>query len=594
MDNSLSEEKPRLVHAGQGFSVLNTVEYKGRLLYSKYDPVRTVTATIKNLHVLAGTLIVVCSPCLWYGIEELLSALPQDCMVLAIESEPELFALSKEILNGSTLHITAAQRALITLLPLFKDESYSHSSPQATAGNISDIDSFINTYGGQGTLRRAIRVDFSAGVQFNVPLYQTVCSAAEATIAQFWKNRLTLVKLGRLYARNIMRNISSLATEPLLDERKNSIEKKILVCGAGESLNKTLELLCKDATLRAGFYILAVDATLPILKSYNIVPDGIVALESQIAIQKAYIGCADMKCTLFADIASRPQVSDLFTGRTVWFASRYADAHYLDRLMQQKILTSFIPPLGSVGLAAVYIALTLRHDGTIPIYVTGLDFSFSCGATHAKGAPAQLTRLSSSSRFSPVENYDASFRNGTTGVLSKNNKQVRTDSIMTCYAEMFHALFANSDNIFDAGISGIPLGLKQKYICNVDDSYSEKNYSSNGNTQFSVMTSSYNFAAKNALNESARKNILQFYQAECHSLELLRNLLQKGDASEYRDALLTLNEQLTLILKECDYLYLHFPDGYKLSCDVHFLKRVRAEIDFFIKDIHFAMQRMGC
>ena len=45
------------------------------------------------------------------------------------------------------------------------------------------------------------------------------------------------------------------------------------------------------------------------------------------------------------------------------------------------------------------------------------------------------------------------------------------------------------------------------------------------------------------------------------------------------------NTLITEILKEREYLYLHFPDGTKLSLSQSFLNRVRAELDFFLKDI---------
>jgi len=44
------------------------------------------------------------------------------------------------------------------------------------------------------------------------------------------------------------------------------------------------------------------------------------------------------------------------------------------------------------------------------------------------------------------------------------------------------------------------------------------------------------------------------------------------------------------LLLEHDYLYMHFPDGYKKpQMNEGFLKRIRAEIDFFLKDINSAL-----
>jgi hypothetical protein len=577
--NSL-QEKPRLVSAGQGFSILNTVEYRGRLLYSKYSPDRAVKSTIANLQLLPGTLVVVCSPCLWYGLDELGASLPQDCMICAVEADEALFELAKKVLSTKVLAGNTVVADKVTLLPLFNRDVPSQP-------DLREVDSFLQQHSSDGMLRRAIRVDFSAGTSFAVQLYETVCSGAEDTIAQFWKNRLTLVKLGRLYARNIMRNLFSLARNTTLEANEHTISRPIIICGAGESLNHTLSYLSalkKKNTHSGIFFILATDASLPILASYGIQADGVVGVESQAAIEKAYIGSCGTKCTLFADLTSRPQIQDILGGKTVWFATKYAHAHYLDRLEKDGIISSFIPPLGSVGLAAVYLALKIRRSERVPIFITGLDFSFSCGATHAKGAPAHLARLSASSRTTPVENYDASFREGTVTITGKDNHKIKTDAIMQSYAENFRMQFGNAVNVFDCGTSGIDIGLPRA----ADEALAQcmcKN-----EKQADVFTTEYEPAVDKAIQDSLREKVLRYYEKERRALEALRDLLMNGNTSEYRDVSITLDEQLVNLLKERDYLYLHFPDGYKLSCDIGFLKRVRAEIDFFLKDIDFALR----
>ena len=42
--------------------------------------------------------------------------------------------------------------------------------------------------------------------------------------------------------------------------------------------------------------------------------------------------------------------------------------------------------------------------------------------------------------------------------------------------------------------------------------------------------------------------------------------------------------ELEELLTQCGYLYLHFPDGHLgANTDVNFLKRIRAEINYFLK-----------
>ena len=80
----------------------------------------------------------------------------------------------------------------------------------------------------------------------------------------------------------------------------------------------------------------------------------------------------------------------------------------------------------------------------------------------------------------------------------------------------------------------------------------------------------------NTRKQKLAEKIREFYHKEEGVLQELRKGLSSGNICQ---------ERILEILEEADYLYLHFPDGYKPSLDISFLKRVRSEIDFFLKDI---------
>jgi len=78
-----------------------------------------------------------------------------------------------------------------------------------------------------------------------------------------------------------------------------------------------------------------------------------------------------------------------------------------------------------------------------------------------------------------------------------------------------------------------------------------------------------------------RTTITLFLKNEKENLLKIKNCLIHGSLTE-RD--------LLTLLEQHDYLYLHFPDGYKKpDLSQGFLKRIRAEIDFFLKDIESAL-----
>ncbi|MCQ2240539.1 6-hydroxymethylpterin diphosphokinase MptE-like protein [Treponema sp.] len=543
MEELIQNEKPRLVSTGQGFSFLNTVEYKGRFLYSKYNPERAVDSVIEKTDILSGTLVLIFSPLLWYGLEKLLSRLPEDCGIIAIEADQELEKIAREKLN-ETGHSGKVKLFNLSKASVIEEE----------------IKKLLST----GNIKRSIRIDFSAGVQFSRELYDYTALAIQDIIGTFWKNRITLVKFGRLFSKNLVANLKRLSSSFLLEDVANTVEKPILVLGAGEGLD-TIDW---NRTQAEAFCIIAVDAALKPLLDRGIIPDAVVGMESQQAIQKAYTGTEDQlkgaKTVFFADLSSRYQIIDHLKMPTVFFASQYAEGKFFKKLKDKELIKNFILPMGSVGLAAFYIALRLRKNESVEIFTAGLDFSYSIGFTHAKSTMAHKGRLATTTRTVPVENIDAAFGQGTEFITSKNNMKIVTTKLLSSYAQQFVNLFDNSKNVFDASPVGIDLGLARKTTEGIE-----------GN-QYSRGISLPNGTADRKQKTEA------FIQEEIKALSALRSLLSEGEESQYYMGE-NLENQIKEILIEREYLYLHFPDGYKISMDVAFLKRVRAEIDYFLK-----------
>jgi len=536
--NESVQEKPRLVSAGQGFSVLKTVEYKGRFLYSKYNPAKAIETYIDKIQVLSGTLVILCSPLLWYGIEKIKSLLPENCEIIALENDENLFGLAMQ--NNSAG------------IPLFK------------LSEGEKIDSFVRSICKGGSIKRALKIDFSAGVNFSKEKFDFTVNAISEIIATFWKNRITLVKFGRLFSKNFLRNIARLEHSKTLEDEANTVSKPLLVLGAGEGLDS----LPYSTFSPNDFFIIAVDAALAPLVSRNIMPDAVVTMESQIAIEKAFLGAKNKNILLFADLCARPEATKILSGNIIWFATKYADGNFFDNLKNEKIIKNFIEPMGSVGLAATYIALKLRRTSSVPVFVAGLDFSYSIGITHAKGTMALKQRFINSGRLMPIENYDAAFSMAAQTVISKSGKKICSTKILLQYAQQFCMMFKNERNIFDCSSTGINLGIPQSSLFTTKENMQKEKCKSN-------------------------KNVSNFCEEEKKKLEELRSLLSDGEKSPFRKNLhkeISLSEQIKKIAEEREYLFLHFPDGYVFKMEQSFLKRIRAETDFFIKQLEIAIR----
>ncbi len=550
-------QKPCLVHTGQGFSL----SYQNRLLYSKYAPQKAIVQTIERLTVLPHTLILCASPCLWYGLGELLAKLPAHCFVLGIEADENLHDLAAAELRRLTAQWQTEHGSQPPVALLRRDEMLDIVEIIA-AGRTQDV-----SLPPLHSFRRAIMLEMSGGTAFQADQYRRIAFAAENAIASFWKNRITLTKLGRLFSRNVFRNLAALPRSAPLASFLKSIDRPIVVFGAGESAGQTLAAMPHDKW--KSYFVLAVDAALPVLVANGIVPHAVVAVESQLAIEKAYIGCTGLNVTLFADLSSRRQVTAHTAGPVSYIASQFADTRFLADLRARGLLPPAVPALGSVGLTATYLALNLRSTPAVPVYVTGLDFSFSPGATHTRGAPAHTARLIAANRLMPAANYDAAFRQGAQFAAGKNGI-VCTDKALSGYARQFAGVFGGTQNLFDLGKSGLPLGIARAHtIADAPPAACPRT------------------KTEAAYTEDVCRAVDAFFAQERAALERLKALLMHGERVKSPD--MTVQEEIAQILARREYLYLHFPDGYQCNAgDLSFLKRVRSEIDFFLKDIQLA------
>ena len=342
-----------------------------------------------------------------------------------------------------------------------------------------------------------------------------------------------------------------------------------IVAGAGPSLDRAVNLL--QTCRRDNFYLLAVDAAALPLVSRGIVPDSIVAVESQYAITPAYYSLYGSGIPLIADLTSRPAVLRLTGGDITFFASQYCAESFFTRF--EKLLhgtVPVVPPLGSVGLTAVYISLLLRSNTSVPVFICGLDFSYGTALTHSRGSSMHTNLLANSYRLQPEEQIvQRAFSGGAIAAHAKNSGTVYTTPALAGYAQLFREQFAYIPNLLDIGSCGLDLGIRQytvsalpNFINSIQD-ISPQPENTNGIT----------------IDRSA---IIQFFRTEQKCLERIRDIITDGAPLQ----------ELKELLAGREYLYLHFPDGYRLSLDTAFLRRIRAESGYFIKDCRLALQQL--
>ena len=591
-------QKPCLVNTAQGFSV----SYQNKFLYSKYAPNKAILQTVSSLNLLPGTLILCHSPLLPYGLLELISRLPDDCILLGVEIDSNLSDFIKSFQPQSELVSTNTPEKIITqnwqelnstgkFTFLSKDEIYNLPV-------ILNKKSYITEKGFSlpvaGTFRRVLCINCSAGTRLHSDFYSQLEEACTNAIMTFWSNRVTLTKFGHNYSKNFFKNLELLPQTLPIENYFNSVTKSIIVFGAGQSIDKGIAGL--KGHEKESFILCADTAFQPLLQN-GITPDGVFIEEAQQIITKAFIGTIKSGTHIFAGLSSITTLAHTFPLKDIsFFTTLYADASFIHNLQDSNLLPPANNPFGSVGLTAVYYALKFRKNDKVPVFIYGLDFSFTAGITHGKGTPAHINRLLSTNRLTPLQNYASAF-SSTKIANDKKGSKTFTTHILSSYANTFNSLFQNEKNLFDSADSGLPLMIPQKKPCYADSWCADSrvkpdydntvpnhdntvpDYATIQNLSFSCPTRESQTTPLSFSCPTRESQTQQFFKNEAAALTELKNILTgKIQLSEEER-----NKKIMELIEPREYLYLHFPDGYKASTELSFLKRIRAELEIFLK-----------
>jgi hypothetical protein len=381
---------------------------------------------------------------------------------------------------------------------------------------------------------------------------------------------MTLIKLGRLYTRNAVRNLALLPEQGDISDIDFGAAPA-LVLGAGPSLDGLLRGLLEGFGGAAGdphkrpFRIICADTCIPSLMAWGIKPDLAVILESQHWNLGDFVGGRGWGIPAAMDLSALPASGRVLGGPVFLFATPWTELRLFRRLEAAGLFPSGLSPLGSVGLTAAAIAL---KAGSGPVLTGGIDFAFTLDSYHARSSPGHLSRLARGNRFRSLLNAPAAFRPGTFAGISKNGLPVRSDPAMRGYRDLFEQEFSGEKRLRDIDGPGLPLGIKSLSMDEALDLLA----GSGGLPPFSPLASK---------GRNCREALGTFMREEKDRLIRLRDFLSGGASSA--------REEPEGLLDECDYLWAHFPEcagtgGRRPPAgDISFLKRVRAEIDPFIR-----------
>jgi hypothetical protein len=431
----MSSQHPLLVDTGRGL----TIKYREKLLYSSVAPHQAATRRARKTPLAEKTLIFVPSLGLGHGLSELLDRLPAGCHVLCVETNQQLMRCA--------LSCTAVTLPRDERLTIIRSDS-----PEAVAQILQDL--------GPWRFRRVTPLYLCRAWELDRTIYHRMLAFLESGIRAYWQNRLTLTRMARLWVRNLFTNIHRLGAIDLPaagDLSELRTEQAVLVAGAGASLEDALAYITRR---REELFVLSVDTALPVLLDAGIVPDAVFMLDSQQANLQDFLPYPNVSVPLVCDLTANPQIiRHLGANGLYFYSSRFYPLTLFERLRSRCLLPAPLPPLGSVGVAAVSAALQIT-DG--PVLLTGLDFSYLDGKTHARGAPLNRAMCHSAHRYRPAGmlSFEAVRTRPLLRLTGKCGRPVLSDLVLQSYALKLQEILAGSERVFDLSSRGLPTGAR--------------------------------------------------------------------------------------------------------------------------------------
>ncbi|MDR1232415.1 MAG: DUF115 domain-containing protein [Spirochaetaceae bacterium] len=525
---------PRVVPAKRGW----TVFYEGRPLLSTIDPVAAADRLIAALPKDERTLYLCISPLFGYGLSRLLDTMHPASAILCVEAENALATLAREHIPPEIMRHPRFM--------LLADPSSGTSPAAAHAATLSAW--------GSRVFRRVVRFDLSASAVLHAPLYRAVEETLRREITLAWENAATLIKLGRRYALNFLRNLRLLDIAPSVETcacpegspcnvpgaipnsalpsartakplARHDNTARIHVLGAGPSLDRFF------ADYRGGG-IVCVDTALPALRARGLRADLAVALEAQHWNLRDFVGCGDSTAALAMDLSALPATFSCANGKVYLFFTPWTRLRIFDRLKNAALLPLEMPPLGNVGVTAYALAHRLFPAGEIIPH--GLDFAYTIDQYHCRDSPGHIDSLRYSDRFhSPLP--AAALRSASFATVNERGEPVRQDPVMRRYQELFLSVRSNPTT-----------------------------------------------TAATPLSRNRQKTAMTFATEIRTELTRIRRILSGEEKVAGAD--------LQTLLDSNDFLFAHYPDYAGTNNranieDLSFLKRIRAEIDAFIKAV---------
>jgi hypothetical protein len=530
-----------------------TVRCGDRWLYSARAP-RTGPERLSETFIPQEKCIILClSPLLGYGLEGILAKLPETSCLVCLEADPRLYEVTAQ-----------------SLAPLLA------AHPRLRFAPLADLYRELSQISSLRNYRRVQSVSLSGGADLRRSEYRDFELSLMAALSTHWRNQATYQYLGRRWTRNLLTNLGELSRALPLKGLSAAVgDRDIFVCGAGPSLTASLDFI-RDK--REGLFLLCVDTAASALAAAGVRPDAILCLEAQVHNLPDFIGLSRSGIPLIADLTAHPVSFRGLGGPVYAVQSDFAPLGIMDRLEQAGLSPERIPPLGSVGVAAIHVAARIAANGggCQRLYISGLDFSYPRGLVHCRGAASHLRRINSGKRLAADSLLAASFRPGVRAVKDRLGQECLSDPVMLEYAGLARSelaeLSALNLSVIDLREGGIDLGVAeseapQAHLVPQGPQAPQALQATQATTAPEAPPPDLTLRQK-----PSAAALRAFLEDELSRLRELSAILS-GERSDADTGM-----RLKGLISQQDYLYLHFlPTSPDPSQDLSFLRRLSNE-----------------
>ncbi len=387
-----------------------TARAGGRLLHSRYDPAGEARKSAAALAASGADTLVILGPGLFYAVEAARRELP-DARIVAASADPAF--------------LSACLDARDLAVPL-SDERISLLAGGEPEGLLWILERL-------GT--RKVRVLENKAESELFPDWH---ARARAVLAR-WEaketiNAATLKRFGRLWVRNLARNLDAIPKHPGVAGLEGRFAGfPAVVAAAGPSLDEVLPLL---PALRERAVLVCVDTALRSLLRAGIEPDFLVVVDPQYWNARHLDRCEAPRSVLVTEAAVRPSILRMPFASVRLCASLYPLGTFAEGMSG--------PPKGRLG-AGGSVATTAwdfaRVLGCRPVYMAGLDLGFPGGRTHARASRFEQKALAEGRRLRPPATglYEAYAGARPRDAGANDGGTVRTDERLALYSWWFES-----------------------------------------------------------------------------------------------------------------------------------------------------------